>query len=269
MARNGTPVSNVQNVIALAGGIQRFIDQDDAVVLKPNGQWPNQGYTHTLCLKALIDVILNRPGGFAGEIIIAEHVHRDPATALDGELLLEHVAGQPPAQLAGHELLRAGQRLPQRGIPNVTRHPALRFRPGRLCRRHRAGGLAGGQAGLGAHQPIPPPPTAARCGCPHAILRSSYSGKLIDLKNGVWQNGGYTGQKVRLILLPTLNNHGSLNSEDYAGPTSAVKCHLGIVDFTGPGYSLHSVGYNTDERPGDGRNGGASGHPGPHIRPST
>ena len=64
--------------VALAGGIERFIGPDDAVVLKPNGQWPLQGYTHTQCLKTLIDLILSRPGGFAGEIVIAEHVHRDP-----------------------------------------------------------------------------------------------------------------------------------------------------------------------------------------------
>jgi hypothetical protein len=49
-----------------------------------------------------------------------------------------------------------------------------------------------------------------------------------------------------LIFLPTLNNHGSFNSEDYAGPTSALKCHLGIVDFAGTtGVSWHGVGYNS------------------------
>jgi hypothetical protein len=62
IARNGTPVTNVQRAIALAGGIQTYIGYDDAVVLKPNGQWPLQGYTHTQALKALIDAILNRPG---------------------------------------------------------------------------------------------------------------------------------------------------------------------------------------------------------------
>jgi hypothetical protein len=84
----------------------------------------------------------------------------------------------------------------------------------------------------------------------HAILRSAYSGKLIDLKNGVWANGGYNGQCVRLIFLPTLNNHGSFNSEDYAGPTSALKCHLGIVEFAGTtGVNLHGVGYNSPISP--------------------
>ena len=33
------------------------------------------------------------------------------------------------------------------------------------------------------------------------------SGRMIDLKNGVWENGGYTGRKVKVIVMPTLNNH--------------------------------------------------------------
>jgi hypothetical protein len=74
VARNGTPVSNVESAIALAGGIQQFVGRDDVVVLKPNGQWPNQGYTHTQSMKALIDVILNRPGGFDGEVIPREKI---------------------------------------------------------------------------------------------------------------------------------------------------------------------------------------------------
>ena len=85
---------------------------------------------------------------------------------------------------------------------------------------------------------------------PHALLRSAYSGNVIDLKNGVWNNGSYTGQPVKVIFLPTLNNHGSFGSEDYAGPTSALKCHLGIVEFAGSsGVSLHNVGYNTPISP--------------------
>ena len=62
---------------------------------------------------------------------------------------------------------------------------------------------------------------------------------------GVWNNGAYLPQKVRIVPMPTLNNHGSFNAEDYAGPTSAVKCHLGIVEFAGTaGEALHAVGYD-------------------------
>ena len=35
------------------------------------------------------------------------------------------------------------------------------------------------------------------------------SGRIIDMKNGVWENGSYTGRKVKTIVMPTLNNHSS------------------------------------------------------------
>ena len=52
---------------------------------------------------------------------------------------------------------------------------------------------------------------------------------------------------MKVIFLPTLNNHGyGVSNEDYAGPTSAMKCHIGIVDFNNlGGYSLHGIGYDS------------------------
>ena len=47
VSKNGTPVTNMQKVIDLAGGIEKYIAQNDFVILKPNLQWPCQGYTHT------------------------------------------------------------------------------------------------------------------------------------------------------------------------------------------------------------------------------
>jgi hypothetical protein len=245
VARNGTPVTNVQSVIALAGGIERFIDHDDVVVLKPNGQWPNQGYTHTLCMKALIDVILNRPGGFAGEIIITEHVHRDPDEALTGNYCWNMPASYRVRNWPDMSYLELVADYHSDHTPNVTAIPLYDSGKGGFV-------AVSGPADLGADQHgwvrttfiAPTNGRAARLS--HPILLSEYSDKLIDLKNGVWQNGRYNSQKVKLIFLPTLNNHGYLDSEDYAGPTSALKCHLGIVDFTGPGsYTLHTVGYDS------------------------
>ena len=247
MARNGTPVTNVQRVIALAGGIQNFIGYDDAVVLKPNGQWPNQGYTHTLCMKALIDVILNRPGGFGGEIIIAEHVHRDPTTALNVNYCWNMSAANRQRNWPDMSYLELVNDYHTRGFPNVTAIPLYDSGQGGFVAVTGPGGLSAGQHGW-----VRTTYTTAANGhtvrLSSAILRSSYSGKLIDVKNGVWQNDAYNGQKVKLIFLPTLNNHNNLDSEDYAGPTSAIKCHLGIVEFTGSaGYSLHGIGFDTNE----------------------
>lgn len=250
VARNGTPITNVQRVIALAGGIQNFVGYDDAVVLKPNGQWPLQGYTHTECMKALIDVILNRPGGFGGEIIIAEHVHRSPSEALNGSYCWNMSAGYNRTNnwlnMNYFELVNDYH---TRGIPNVTAIPLYDSGQGAFVTVTGPAGLAAGQHGW-VRTTYTTTANSRTVRLSHAILRSSYSGKLIDLKNGVWENGAYNGQQVKLIFLPTLNNHASFNSEDYAGPTSALKCHLGIVEFAGAtGYSLHGVGYDTPISP--------------------
>ncbi len=250
VSKNGTPVTNVQTVISLAGGIERFVGYDDAVVLKPNGQWPLQGYTHTLCMKALIDVILDRPGGFGGEVVIAEHVHRDPVTALNGSYCWNMSAGYNRTNnwpdMSYFELVDDYH---TRGFANVNAIPLYDTGQGGFVAVTGPAGLGAGQQGW-----VRSSYTTATNGrsvrLSYPILRSPYSGDLIDLRYGVWRDGAYTGQPVRLMLLPTLNNHGSFGSEDYAGPTSALKCHLGVVDFTGPGsYSLHGVGYNTPISP--------------------
>ena len=249
VARNGTPITNVQRVIALAGGIQNFISYDDAVVLKPNGQWTRQGYTHTECMKALIDIILNRPGGFAGEIIIAEHVHRAPPPASDNALANKYCWNMSASNRVRNwpdmnyfELVNDYN---THGVPNVTAIPLYDSGQDNFVTVTGPAGLAAGQHGW-VRTTYTTTANGRTVRLSHAILRSSYSGKLIDLKNGVWENGAYNGQQVKLIFLPTLNNHGSLNSEDYAGPTSALKCHLGIVEFAGASgtFSLHGVGYD-------------------------
>jgi len=54
---------------------------------------------------------------------------------------------------------------------------------------------------------------------------------LIDLKNGIYDNG-YAGQpQLKFIKMPNLNNHGSNAQQDYAGITSAVKSFFGITEL--------------------------------------
>jgi hypothetical protein len=249
VARNGTPVSNVQRVIALAGGIQQFIGYDDAVVLKPNGQWPLQGYTHTECMKALIDVILSRPGGFAGEIIIAEHVHRDATETLSENYCWNMSINNRDNNWPDMNYFELVADYHTRSIPNVTAIPLYDSGQGDFVAVTGPGDLAAGQRGW-VRTTYTTTTNGRTCRLSHPILRSAYSGRLIDLQNGVWEGGAYNGQQVKLIFLPTLNNHSYFGHEDYAGPTGALKCHLGIVEFAGSGgYNLHGVGYNTPISP--------------------
>jgi len=248
VSRNGTPVINVGEVIRLAGGIQRFVDYDDIVVLKPNGQWPNQGYTHTQCIKALIDVILNRPGGFAGEIMIIEHVHRDPTETMKDYYCWNMSAGNRVNNWTAMNYLELVADYHNRGILGVTANPLYDSGQGTYDTVSGPAQVSAGRQGW-VHVNYTTSSNGRSVGLPYPILRSSYSDKLVDLKNGVWQGGSYTAQKVKLVFLPTLNNHGSLNSEDYAGPTSALKTHIGIVDFAVSGNTLHGVGYNSPISP--------------------
>ena len=73
---NGTPSENLTKVIELMGGIDKIIGENDVVVIKPNVQWWNHGATNLSALKTLVDLIMNRPSGFFGEVVIAENCHR-------------------------------------------------------------------------------------------------------------------------------------------------------------------------------------------------
>jgi hypothetical protein len=220
------------------------VDHDDVVVLKPNGQWPKQGYTNTACLKGLIDAILARPGGFGGEIIIAEHIHRSPADAMGGSYCWNISPGANRENnwpdMSYFELV---QHYHDQGNPNVTANPLYDSGQSDWV-------PVGGPTELGAGQQgwvrttYTTPSTGGLVRLSRPILRSAHSDALIDLGGEVWQGGSTTNQAVKVVFLPTLNNHGSFDNEDYAGPTSALKCHLGIVEFAGSdGVNLHDIGY--------------------------
>jgi hypothetical protein len=73
---NGSPADNIAKMIELMGEIQSIIEPDDVVVIKPNVQWWNQGVPNLLALKTLVEMIMDRQGGFYGEVVLAENCHR-------------------------------------------------------------------------------------------------------------------------------------------------------------------------------------------------
>lgn len=73
---NGTPAENLVRVVDLMGGIERLVGRDDLVLIKPNVQWWNQGAPNLAALNAFVGLVMERPGGFRGEVVIAENCHR-------------------------------------------------------------------------------------------------------------------------------------------------------------------------------------------------
>ncbi len=72
LVKNGSYEQNIVKLFDLMGGITTFIGAEDVVIIKGNAQWPNQGYTHTGCIKAVIDEIL-AIDGFSSEILICDN----------------------------------------------------------------------------------------------------------------------------------------------------------------------------------------------------
>jgi len=69
-AVNGTPADNMHTVLDLMGGIEKLIGPDAVVLIKPNVQWWNQGAPNLAALKTFVDCVMDRPGGFSGEVVL-------------------------------------------------------------------------------------------------------------------------------------------------------------------------------------------------------
>jgi hypothetical protein len=219
VSRNGTPAENVQKVIDMRyGGIERLIGPYDTVVISPNGQWEAQGGTNCACIMGLIDLILNLPGGFHGEIIFAECTQFIDA----GYWTMNPVYRNGPYNF--NDMIAHYR---SNGHPNVS---GVRIR--RSTDDPAAWPvIAGPEAGQGwARPPWHSPTSSCDFSLAYPIIRSPFSGRYIDLKKGVY-SGGYEGQPpLKFIKMPNLNNHGN-NTQDYAGITSAVKSFLGITEI--------------------------------------
>lgn len=228
---------NIAKLWQLLDGPAKFISPTDVVVIKANGQWPNQGYTHTGCIKGVIDAILALPG-FSGEILICDNtqtIRGNAATGFDASTA-NRVNNWP--NMNWNELAQSYQ---ASGKPVAAVQwtsdldwrtpPSLPY----LSGWNPADGDGWGRSlfvynGLNTYLSYP-------------VFQSPITtGRMIDLKNGVWEGGGYTGRKVKAIFMPTLNNHGE-GSEDAAGLTSAVKSFFGATEIPAPMYGPSDSGY--------------------------
>jgi len=241
VSKNGTPSENIAKVIEMRfGGIEHFIEADDVIIINPNGQWSNQGATNCACLMGLIDLILNRPGGFDGEVLVVENtqfqVHGYWTTNADGLVrngpfnfldMIAYYQNSGRSNVTGVRIMR--------NMDDSDNWPVI-------------SGPADGQGW------IRPEWRSSTTDCllylPYPIIRSPYSGRLLDLRNGVYDDGYINQPGLKFIKMPNLNNHGTNAQQDYAGVTSAVKSFLGITelenDYRGPfndgHYNMHTYG---------------------------
>ena len=270
-AVNGSPGNNLDRVLALMGGVRVIFGEDDVVILKPNLQWYNQGAPNIAAMERLITLIMDRPGGFRGEVVLAENIHR----------------GAKPWERAGWAMpFVRNSDLP--GVRNYNELAALLKK--RYGDRFSVCHLIDvGSGGKRVHSPADGTGCVICDGTGGAPLVSidnglqdekrrvtvmSYPiimtdrGTLVDYRKGVWEKGSYTGQPVKFVNCAALNHHSV-----YCGVSSAVKNYLGVSDLSGGSdpfragrligdyYNFHSFPFNGNAKgPVPGMLGAEVGH---------
>lgn len=232
-AINGKPADNLDKVIELLGGIEKIIGTDDVVLIKPNLQWWNHGASNLSALKMFVDLVMNRTGGFNGEVIIAENCHRGlkPWEASrsgwvhgfnwncdlqniknmnDLGTLLKKEYGSQFSTCHWIDVAAGAKRVfgPEDGTGYV------------YCDG------TGGVPLISLDNNVPGDKFRAVI-MSYPIFQTD-KGTIIDFKNGIWENGAYTEQPLKFINFSALNHHSR-----YSGATSALKNYLGISDISG------------------------------------
>ena len=232
-AVNGSPPINLTKVIELMGGIKKITGADDVVLIKPNVQWWNQGAPNLSALKAFVDLIMNRPGGFNGEVVLAENCHRGASPWLS-----LHSGWAPQFE-------RNSDLQDTKNFNELSSHLKRKYEA-RFSTIHwvnvDSGGIrvAGPEEGNGyvycdGTRGVP------LIKCDNGLKGKNYratiitypifvtdKGTIIDFRHGIWEKGSYTGQPLRFVNFAALNHHST-----YCGATSAVKNYLGISDLSG------------------------------------
>lgn len=249
---NGAPSENMTKVLELMGGIDELIGENDVVVIKPNVQWWNQGATNLSALKTLVDLIMNRPSGFNGEVIIAENCHRgnEPWIVEESGWIRIYERNSDIKGINNFNDLthilkeKYGERYSTIHWIDVANGEKRVFGPEDGTGYVYCDGTGGvpllsmnnGMSGDDFREVI----------MTYPIFRTD-KGTLIDLKNGIWKEGAYTEQQLRFINFATINHHGH-----YVGATGSVKNYFGVVDISGGGWgkladkynNFHSFAYN-------------------------
>jgi hypothetical protein len=255
-AINGSPEQNLTKVIELMGGIGRIIGSDDVVLIKPNVQWWNQGASNLAVLKTFVDLVMERPGCFKGEVVLFENCHRgsSPCTSTESGWARDFERNSDIPKINHvNDLCKVLKN--KYGVKFSTYH-LVDVGAG----NKRVSGPSDGSGYVYCDGDNGVPLISCENGLQgkdrratimtYPILKTD-KGTIIDFKKGIWERGSYTGQPLRFINFAALNHHST-----YCGMTSAIKNYMGITDLSGGSdpnnggrltknyYNFHSFPFN-------------------------
>jgi hypothetical protein len=184
-----------------------IVAKHDIVLIKVNGEWQQRGGTNTDVVKGLVNAIVHHPDGFTGEVVIVENGqwasymdnlpnNRNPSNcnAEDHTQSFNDVANMCAV---------GGNRVSVYDWTQVQKNDVNDFDRGDM----RDGYVYVPEIEEG-----------------YPKFTTVY-GTRISLRNGQWTGSGYDNDRVKMINLPVLKDHGG------PGVTCAVKHWMGVQDL--------------------------------------
>ena len=230
---NDSPGENLKKVLDLGGGIERIVGQDDVVLIKPNVQWWNQGAPNLAALSRFVEILFDRPGGFRGEVVLAENCHRG-SSPIESRQSGWSRQFERNADLDGIQTVGGlGERLKKRYGRRLTVYHWVNVSAG----GRRVTGPKDGDGYVYCSGTDGVPLLSCDNGAAGPDRRSTImtypvfttdQGTVVDFRNGIWEKGAYTGRPMKVVLFSALNHHST-----YCGVTSSLKNYMGIVDLSG------------------------------------
>ncbi|MDR2102830.1 MAG: DUF362 domain-containing protein [Treponema sp.] len=201
-------LSGIEPSFYKQGDNRGLIGNEDVVLIKINSQWDERGGTNTDLLKGLIEYILNHPGGFTGEIIIADNGQsmfgsRRSGGSLDWENTNSRDKTQSAQDVADY-FDRQGRRVSGVLWDRMTRTQVAEFDTG----DNRDGFVV--EEGVQSTGLV----------VSYAKFTTKY-GTRVSFKRGVWEGGRYDTDKLKVINAPVLKGHGQYQV------TGAMKSYMG------------------------------------------
>ncbi len=216
----------VQGTTGADGGFQRLVDlmeqnglslysligPQDVVIIKVNSQWDERGGTNTDLVRGIIESILKHPGGFTGEIVIADNGQAQAGSNGSGGSLDWKSSN---AQDRTQSMQKVADSFSGRGrVSTALWDRITTTRVGEYSEGDARSGYVVGSS--------PSPDTKLVVSYPK--FQTSYS-TLISFKKGVWSPAlqRYDSDRLKVINVPVLKSHLIY------GVTACMKHYMGVV----------------------------------------
>ena len=194
-----------------------LIGSNDVVIIKMNGQWEYRGGTNTDLIKSIINVIVNHPGGFTGEIVIADN--GQGLGNLDRRYSNAYYYNQSAQEITNYFA-------PTYDVSIMLWDDLRESTVG----DYDEGDFTDGYVRSATWN------QETQMYVSYPKFQSPATGAYISFKNGVWSNTtGFDSDRLKVINMPVLKTH------ELYGVTASIKHYMGVPQ----GYEVSSVDPDT------------------------